>query len=469
MARSPVAINFSMQRSRAVNAARLVNLYAEKTPEGSKCPVVLYGTPGLKPFVTAGGDTIRAGIEGQGYAYVLSGPNVYRISEGGTVELCSGDLIPQTGNAYMINNGYQIGLLTVPNTYVIEGLTVTRVGDPDYPAVGASSLDYLDGYALWTTNDTSGEWFISALRDIGATDALDFANAESNPDGLVRVLGDQGEAWLFGARTTEVWANTGASPFPFERVPGGGRIEKGCIAARSPVKVDNSIFWLGHDRIVYRADGYRPARVSNHAVEEVLRAGDVSDARGFTYSQGGHEFYLLTLPSLNRTFAYDAATGWWSERQSGTSLTYAKWDANCVFQAFGKTLVGGELGALYELDLDTYTDAGQPIRRAVASLPIFPEGNRAIVNKIELELETGVGLPTGQGSAPEVMMRFSDDDGMTWSNERRASIGAQGRKRVRAEWRRNGMFRSRMYEFAISDPVKVAIHGADFDIEGLAQ
>jgi hypothetical protein len=462
--RKPIAINLSQQRSRPVNAARLVNLYAEQAPEGSKCPVVLYGTPGLKSFATVGDDTIRAGIEGQGYAYVLSGRFVYRVDSTGAATLCTGDAIPPTGNAFMINNGVQIGLLTVPDTFAIVGTAVTRVTAAAYQA--ASSLDYVDGYAIWSVDDTSGEWFISALRDLTTIDALDFASAESNPDGLIRVMADHGEIWLFGTASIEPWANTGASPFPFERVP-GARMERGCIAARSPAKMDNSIIWAGDDRIVYRADGYRPVRISNAAVEEILRTGTVSDAIGQVYSQAGHWFYLLTLPSLGRTLCYDAQTTWWHERQSGTSLTPAPWAANCVFPAFGKTLVGTENGLVYELDLDTYTDAGSAIRRAVASEPIYPDGKRAIMNSIQLELEAGVGLTTGQGSAPVVMMRFSDDAGATWSNERQASIGAKGQRRVRAMWERGGAFRQRTYEFAISDPVKVALHGLNFDVEGL--
>lgn len=462
--REPIAINLSQQRSRPVNASRLVNLYAEQAPEGSKCPIVLYGTPGLKSFATVGDDTIRAGIEGQGYAYILSGAYVYRVDEDGNATLCTGDVIPATGNAFMINNGVQIGLLTVPDTFAIEGTTVTKVTAAAYQP--ASSLDYVDGYAIWSVNDTSGEWFISGLRDITSVDASDFASAESNPDGLIRVMADHGEIWLFGTASIEPWANTGASPFPFERVP-GARMERGCIAARSPAKMDNSIFWLGDDRIVYRADGYRPVRISTAAVEEILRTGTVSDAVGQVYSQGGHWFYLLTLPSLNRTLAYDAQTTWWHERQSGTSLTPAMWDANCVFRAFGKTLVGTENGLVYELDLDTYTDAGEYIRRAVVSAPIYPDGKRAIMNSIELEVETGVGLTTGQGSDPEVMMRWSADAGATWSNERRASIGAIGQRRLRAMWERGGAFRSRIYEFAISDPVKVSLHGVRMEMEGL--
>lgn len=473
MPRTPLALGYGQARSKPVNASRLINFYAEVSPQGSPWPFVLYGTPGQTSYLTAGFDTIRAGLEAQGYLYVLSGSVLYRVDSTGTAVACSGDLIPNTGDATLINNGTQVGLLVVPDFFYIVGTTVTKVTDADYPAVGASSVDYIDGYAVLTRNDTTGQFFITGLLDFSTIDALDFATAESNPDGLVRVLVDHREVWLFGAKTVEVWANTGASPFPLERV-NGALLERGCIAAKSPAKMDNSVFWLGDDRIVYRANGYSPARISTHAIEEVLREGTVSDAYGLTYSQGGHHFYVLTLPSLNRTFVYDAAAPdpamAWHERQSGTALTPASWSVRCMFTAFGKTLVGLEAGRIAELDLDTYADLGDPIRSAIVSLPVFPDGKRAIMQDLEVECELGVGLNTGQGSAPTITMRFSDDGGNTWSNQRSASLGATGVRRLRAMWERMGAFRGpRVVELAISDPVKRAVYGARTTIKGLSR
>ena len=473
--RGPLALGYAQQRSKPVNAARLVNLYAEAAPpEGSRTKVVLYGTPGQKEWRTIGGDTIRDGIEAQGVAYILSGTILYKTESDGTTTTCSGDLIPPTGDATLINNGTQIGLLVVPDLFVIVGTTVTKVTSAGYPAEGLSSLAYIDGYAVGTRNDASGQFYISALIDFSSWDALDGGNAESNPDGLIRVLVDHREVWLFGDQTTEVWANTGASPFPFERVP-GALLERGCAARRSPAKMDNSVFWLGDDRIVYRAEGYQPVRISTHAIEEVLRVGTVSDAYGMTYFQGGHHFYVLTLPSIGRTFVFDpaasAAAGMaiWHERQSGTSLEPAVWAVQCIFHAFGKTLVGLQVGRVAELDLDTYTDLGEPIRSAIVGMPFFADGLRAMMVDYEIECELGVGLSTGQGSDPEVMMRYSDDGGFNWSPERRASIGRMGVRLIRAMWDRLGTFRQRTVEISISDPVKRAFYGMRTAIRPLSR
>ena len=65
---------------------------------------------------------------------------------------------------------------------------------------------------------------------------------------------------------------------------------------------------------------------------------------------------------------------------------------------------------------------------------------------------------------PQVMLRWSDDGGHTWSNEHWAGMGKIGEYGKRVIWRRLGMttkLRDRVYEISGSDPVKIAIMGAE--------
>jgi hypothetical protein len=65
---------------------------------------------------------------------------------------------------------------------------------------------------------------------------------------------------------------------------------------------------------------------------------------------------------------------------------------------------------------------------------------------------------------PRVMLRWSDDGGHTWSNEHWASMGKLGEYGKRVIWRRLGMttkLRDRVYEISGTDPVKIAIMGAE--------
>lgn len=344
---------------------------------------------------------------------------------------------------------------------------VKRVTSTGYPDEGADSIDYMDGYTIWNRRGTK-QFFLSGLYDTTALDALDFASAESTPATLLRVLVDHRELWLFKSQGIEIWANTGASPFPFARIP-GAVIEKGCAAGLTCAKADSSVFWLGDDLIVYKATGYQPTRISTHGMEDEIRAfSTIEDAYAFTYTQGGHAFYVLTFPTGGRTYCYDAASGGWHDRQSGTDLVPGIWNVANVTAAFGKLYGGFTAGRLCELDMDTYTEAGETIRRVVRTAPFYADGKRAIMNVAEVECELGVGTLTGQGSDPQVMLRFSDDGGATWSNERSASMGPRGVRGNRVLYRRLGAFRQRMLEFSISDPVKVALYGLRHESIALA-
>jgi hypothetical protein len=69
-----------------------------------------------------------------------------------------------------------------------------------------------------------------------------------------------------------------------------------------------------------------------------------------------------------------------------------------------------------------------------------------------------------QGVIPKVMLRWSDDGGHTWSREHWRDMGRIGKFGTRVIWRRLGMtakLRDRVYEVSGTDPVKIAIMGAE--------
>jgi hypothetical protein len=74
-----------------------------------------------------------------------------------------------------------------------------------------------------------------------------------------------------------------------------------------------------------------------------------------------------------------------------------------------------------------------------------------------------------QGVIPKVMLRWSDDGGHTWSNEHWRELGRAGEYGTRVEWRRLGMtqkLRDRVYEVSSTDPVKIALMGAELNLSG---
>ena len=113
-----------------------------------------------------------------------------------------------------------------------------------------------------------------------------------------------------------------------------------------------------------------------------------------------------------------------------------------------------------ELDDDITTETG------VGLLAVTP-----ITTSDDLLTESGedilVSVATVQGVNPQAMLRWSDDGGHTWSNEHWRSMGAIGQYGYRTIWRRLGMtekLRDRVYEVSGTDPVKIAIMGAELFI-----
>lgn len=463
--------------ARSINAAdnRMVNLFPEIIPEGGKEPGFLNRAPGLKFQQTIGTGPIRAlwahQTNGSDF-YVVSGTEFYKVTGLTATPTKLGD-VTGTGPVSIADNGTQIFLACNGPSYIYNEVTnvFAQITDPDFP--GAVTVGYLDGYFVFNEPNSQKVW-VTELLDGTSVDPLDFASAEGSPDGLVAVNVDHREAWLFGTDSIEVWYDAGQTDFPLTRIQGAFN-EIGCVAAFSIAKLDNGLFWLGTDArgqgIVYRANGYTGVRVSTHAIEyAIAQYGNISDAIAYTYQQEGHAFYVLTFPSGNATWVYDVATQAWHERAGWNTATgqFTRHRSNCQCNFGGNTVVGDyESGNIYTLDLNVYADNGG-IQKWLRSWRALPTGQnnlkRTAQHSLQLDCESGTGLITGQGSDPEIMLRFSDDGGHTWSNEHLSKMGKIGEYYRRVFWRRLGMtlkLRDRVYEVSMTDPVKTAIMGAE--------
>jgi hypothetical protein len=236
---------------------------------------------------------------------------------------------------------------------------------------------------------------------------------------------------------------------------------------------DNSVFFLGNDKVVWRLNGYSPVRVSTHAIEYAINQySTVEDCVMWTQKEEGHVFIWCQFPTGNETWVYDVASNMWHRRAYRDPLTGAlgRHRANCYVFFDNRHLVGDYLnGKVYELDLDTYDDAGDPLPAIRVCQHLSSSNSRSDLTHryLTIDLETGVGLPSGQGSDPQIMLKWSDDEGHTYGNEIWRSMGATGEYRTRVKWNRLGSVRypdSRVYWAEITDPVKRVILGADLGV-----
>ena len=180
---------------------------------------------------------------------------------------------------------------------------------------------------------------------------------------------------------------------------------------------------------------------------------------------------MISFPTGNATWVYDVATQAWHERAGWNNGAFMRHRSNCQCNFGGNIIVGDyENGNIYKFNLDVYADNGG-IQKWLRSWRALPTGqnnlNRTAHHSLQLDCETGVGL-NGE-EAPQVMLRWSDDGGHTWSNEHWSPMGKIGQYFQRVFWRRLGMtlkLRDRVYEVSGTDPVKIAIVGAELHMSG---
>jgi hypothetical protein len=460
--------------TRSINAAdaRMVNLFPEIIPEGGLEPAFLNRAPGLRLLASIGNGPIRGLWDfspNSTTAFVVSGNQLFKIDTSYTPTLLG--TVAGTGPVSMADNGTQLFIAANGPGYIYNNTTnvFQQITDPDFP--GAVTVGYLNGYFVFNEPNSQRIW-VTSLLDGLSIDPLEFKEAMGSPDGVTGLIVDHSEVWVFGTNSVEVWYDAATLDYPFERIQGAFN-EIGCISPYSLAKLDNGVFWLGSDArgkgIVYRANGYTGTRISTHAVEwQIQQYNDISDAVAYTYQQDGHAFYVLIFPSANTTWVYDVATQAWHERAGFANGEFTRHRSNCQM-AFNNEIVVGDFqnGNIYAFDLEDYSDNGQ-IQKWYRTWRALPTGQnnfkRTAQHSLQLNCEAGVGLNTGQGSDPQVMLRWSDDGGHTWSNEHWAPIGQIGAYGRRTFWRRLGMtlkLRDRVYELSGTDPVKIAITGAE--------
>jgi hypothetical protein len=499
------------------DAQECINFYAEIDPTkqpGSRGVVALYPTPGLVTQVTLPAASVVRGIRtlsGEKILLAVSGDKVYKIdlnfvaTEVGTLTTNTGYV--SISDNITTNNGLTAYIVDGPNryTWVADTNTFATLPSSDGPWRGASVVDVVDNYNIYNEPDTQN-WACTDLGLASSSEAL-YGTKDGSPDNLVTLIVDRRQVYLIGEVTTEVWTDVGnviagIITFPFQRVPGTSA-QSGCGAPFSVARFANSFALVAKDTrgdsTIEIMDGYQYKRISTHAVEQSLMGYITSDAVAYTYQIEGHEMYVCTFPSVGSnglTWVYDLSTQQWHKWLSWDSdaAIYKRHRSNCGAFFNNMYVVGDyENGKIYSIENETYTDNGNTIRRLRRAIHITTDLQRQYFDEFQIQFQPGVGtsaipsyeaqnlvtesgnqltteinqsLTTTQyyetaGYTPQAMLRWSNDGGSTWSNEHWTSIGKMGAYQNRAIWRRLGWSRDRIFEVAVTDPIKAVIVSAN--------
>lgn len=460
----PIAGPRSVNKSLVVNAQRALNLYPEVEGDGAKAILTMKCTPAMTRVLSAGNGPCRSNIvEFADAAYYVSGAKLIKVtsawasSEVGTLNTTTGQCHMVAGRDYLLVTDGGDG-------YTWDGTTFATVVDGDFPA-NPGGCAYIAGYFV-TFNAGTDQFQVSANEDPTSWAALDFASAEADPDNAAGVLSTYRDLYVFGDRTTQVYYLSDNVNFPFSPYV-NGVLEFGLHAPDSLARAGGFLFLVARERegspTVLMVQGFQAKRIGSGDTADTLAAMTTTDdAVGYAYTDSDQTFYVLTFPTEDITLVYHVEQDMWHERGS-YGLGQHRSRGHGYFN--GKHLVGDYAdGSLHELDDDSYTDNGATITRRRVAGVLHREGRQFEVNEFEVEFQRGVGLASGQGSDPQAMLRYSCDNGRTWSSELWRDIGPQGNYGAKALWHRLGQMDAFTAEITVTDPVEVVIVAAYADI-----
>jgi hypothetical protein len=453
----------SVAQSLNADNEQLINWYPEMSQsQYAKTRQALYPTPGFSRFVTVTDVGGRALATMNGRTFAVMGTGVYGVTEAmvatkfGTVTQDSNPaqfaFNGVVGNEALIasgTNGYNLNLTTNVLTQVLTGK--------------ASQVGMLDTFGI-AFDATQGRIYTSNSNDFTTWDPTQFIARTDAPDTWKAICVNPPDIWALGSLSGSVLYDAGNFPFPLAPRP-GLNFKYGIIAPFSIAASGPTVIWLSQSQegagIVVRTRGYSPQRVSTYAVETAIasyaRDFIITDAEAMVYQDQGHTFYCLRFPKADQTWVYDLELDTWHRRGywNAPANQYDIWRARAHTYNFGKHLTAEETSnTIAVMDVNTPTELnGAAIRRLRRAPGIFSDHLEVPIRRIDLYLESGTSLQSGQGSNAMIMWRTSDDGGRTWGNERNVPIGLVGQYQAVVRMNRMGISRDRVNELTVSDPI----------------
>lgn len=348
----------------------------------------------------------------------------------------------------------------------------------------SATITKYEGYQLIVigSNKKAGKFYVAYIQTIPGTVHLDELNAQ----------GQQTNTWtLTGVTTVQaINVNNDATFAYFTQTASNSLFKKINLSTLAITTLDTvtssnveDCLYLEDDTIVvvYYTNGSAPTTVTAKRYDTT---GSVLD----TYTFGG-ALYRTSLNPPRIGFALDSPSSFWitlkpqsdfglsiykNIKISDGSVLTTRNQANYLFgqyigaatatppARFGPEKSGALLIATADAASDTNNFVGASttlplVRVRQAGVPALPGNLTQFVGRAEVQMGPGIGVPTDPTAAPNIAMKWSGNNGETFTPERLLSLGRTGAYYTRAYQHTVGALRQPVVNVRCSDNVNFTL------------
>jgi len=346
--------------------------------------------------------SLPSGITGAVYWIVNPTTTTFQVSltSGGTPVLFTTD---GTGTI----TAYPGGSTAVP--------VATAVAN-NFPTPHIPAPTFIDGYIVLAKDS---DVYNCALDEPVVWNSGEYLTAEMFPDPVVALGRQNNQVVVFGESSVEFFydaANASGSPLNRNE---STTLQTGCAFPFAIYQNEKTFIFTGQSesggRAVWQVDGFQPKKISDEYIDRIIdMETDTIGVRGFGFRSMGHLFYLINLPTLDRTLVYDTEEKLWHEWSTNNAGVHTSFMCSymCDAHTGAAYLLHDTTGSIYRLDTTKYADDGNAILvDLITSKYDMDTYKRKFMANIRI---VGDRYETGNF----VTMRWSDDDYQTWSNDK---------------------------------------------------
>jgi len=319
-----------------------------------------------------------------------------------------------------------------------------------FPTPHIPTPTFLDGYIILPQRS---DVYNCIVDDPTKWDSGQYLTAEMFPDPVVALARQNNQIVVMGENSIEFFydaANVNGSPLARND---STTIQFGVAAPYCVYQNEKFCIVVGQSesggRAVWQIEGFQPKRISDEFIDRILDDEvDMSDCRGFGVRTMGHLFFVINLPTSNRTLVYDVDEKLWHEWSSNNAGNHSVFSYNymCDNHTGSAYLQHISDGTLSKLDTTSYQDISTAILIELTT-------NKYDMDTIKRKFLCNFRIVSDRyASGNSVDVKWTDDDYQTWSNTKTISLTDDF-----PNFARGGAFRRRAFNIrnALNYPLRL--------------